>query len=1008
MCKLLSVILCVYNTEQYLRTAIDSILANTYKNIEIIVVNDGSSGKFEDIVLFYKNNKKIKFVYHKNNMGLFRARITGYKNSKGEYIAFMDPDDTVSIDWYRALIKKLESENADMVIGDFNLHYDNRESFYARSIIRKSNILLSGKEVQDTFFQQAGLDYSWHVIWNKVYTKKLIKNAITFLDTIEDHIVMCEDVLFSCIFYMKAKKVTNIHYNYYYYNKSINSSTNDYKNYKKHVDSIIKVFFHIKKIFYLDKEMCKYKKYIELWEDRLLYSWKNVSNKNTFAVSYIKSKMNNPNRTFNKAKEEYYYCQENITQNYYENIKKSIVSCDIISFDIFDTLLVRPFWLPSDLFCFLEEYVNKRVGSIDNLHFKSIRIEAEKNERHKSYFKKNNQEISLDDIYEQIGSMTCFDQSLLDEIKAKEIELELKYLSIRKSGYELYSMAKHIGKKIIFTSDMYLPREVLQAVLKKNGYSDYDDIFVSSELKFTKYSGELYRYIIKKYEGCTIVHIGDNYHSDVDIPRKLGIVCHHLPRAVDVLDGKNTFAYSGTFFSSLLKKPFGLIRTDVAYAFLGFRCALAIIANRIFDNPFALDTTDSDFNCDTDKIGYSILGMYILGNCISILKFKHEYNTFIFYARNGYLVKKAFDLIINSLGIEVNSKYACFSRKASLPLFVQKKEDIYSLIKFFGKHDSIEFVLQCLSPLSKYSLDDSIIITKQHIDYDISEQKNFIKFLTFFANNLYSQKNACLYKRNVGIYFDKICIGKCLSYDVGYSFRGDYLLRKIYGYNITPSVVHIIGQDAVIRTSTLNINSYEIINYTPLVTGMVRETICSECGPSCIGYDNEGTPIKESFLQDLPSHSEILNMQNAAIQFINDFLVLFSDKFDLLCSRPFDFILPFEIYNIYSKFKDRKWAEIFYFEDLLGEGTFLNMLDFWNRQTAPIQYSSNISNNCIHHIINLSFKQKLFKVFIKKDRDFIKYYSYKLLLKISSGKIKKRALSRMHFYRAVLLGKYSN
>ena len=75
MYKLLSVIIPVYNTEQYIKNALDSVLKNTYCNIKKVVVNDGSYGNFEDIVSSYKENSKVKFVYHEKNKGLLLCYI---------------------------------------------------------------------------------------------------------------------------------------------------------------------------------------------------------------------------------------------------------------------------------------------------------------------------------------------------------------------------------------------------------------------------------------------------------------------------------------------------------------------------------------------------------------------------------------------------------------------------------------------------------------------------------------------------------------------------------------------------------------------------------------------------------------------------------------------------------------------------------------------------------------------------------------------------------------------
>lgn len=996
MSKLLSVIIPVYNSERYLEKAINSALKSTYNNIEIIVINDGSLGNFEEVVSLYQNNSKIRFIYHEKNRGLFRARITGIQQSNGDYIAFLDSDDWVSVDWYRSLIEKLESTEADMVIGDFNLHYADKDTFFSRSILRKTDINLVGKEVQDTFFQQAGLDYSWHIGCNKVYTRHLITQAIKMLDSIDDHIVMCEDVLFSCIFYTLAQKVTNCHNNYYFYNKDVNSFTVDINNAAKHVDSIVNVFNKIRALLSSNKKMDEYTHYINLWQDRVLYFWKNASKDNIKVHRYIESKMLNKNFDYNNDKELYYYHEENVSQYKFEEIKEKIIKCDVISFDVFDTLLLRPFLSPTDLFSILEDYVNKRLKTIDSIHFKTIRIEAEIDARRSALlFNKNNQEITLDDIYEKIASITNFDKKILEEIKAREIELELRYLYRRHSGYELYSMAKHLGKKIIITSDMYLSKDVIQTALIKNGYTDIDAFFVSSEFNLTKDHGELYKYIKQIYPNKHILHGGDNYHSDVEMPKKFGIDSFHLPKAVDLLEGKIPNVYSGTFFSFLHNNAFGMIKMETAYKFLGFRCALALIANRLFDNPFVTLSSDSDFNGDTVKIGYSILGMYTLANCLNLKDHSPKYDTILFYARDGFLIKKAFDHVINVFNLPIRSEYCHISRKSVIPLFISKPEDLYSLIEFFGRHDSLEDVLKVLTSISKYDYMKSLKVLKKLINFDISNHIGWTKFLTIFAENLYSQEKVDAYHVAAQKYFSKICVGKCASFDVGYSFRSDYLLKKRYGYDITPYVVHINDEYPFMRAENANMRWHSILNYTPIVSGSFRETCISELGPSCLGYSDAGIPIMEEYTADAPSCFELRSLHNAAEQFVIDYLAFFSDQFHLMRVRYFDLCFPFEIFNTQARASDRGWIKNITFEDDLCSGSKINLLDFWNRQTTCLtpQYK-----NCV--------TKQTKKIFFEMNKFFMKYYLYKMLSKVFSGKRRKKFMSRKDHYKS-LISKFS-
>lgn len=177
--------------------------------------------------------------------------------------------------------------------------------------------------------------------------------------------------------------------------------------------------------------------------------------------------------------------------NIYEEIKKH----DIISFDIFDTLLVRPYAKPTDLFRHMEK-LYKIKGFYKN------RIRAEESSRYKHI---DFEDITLEQIYEEI-------EDKYKPFKEKEMELEEKILTVHKENKKLYDYALNIGKKIIIASDMYLPKDFIEKILIKNGYTNYHKIYLSSDLKLSKASGNLYKYIIDdlNIKPSSMLHIGDN------------------------------------------------------------------------------------------------------------------------------------------------------------------------------------------------------------------------------------------------------------------------------------------------------------------------------------------------------------------------------------------------------------------------------------------------------------------------------------------------------------------
>lgn len=115
---LVSVVVPVYNVEKYLERCVDSLLKQTYQNLEIILVDDGSTdGSLKIMEKYAQEDDRIHLVQHEKNRGLFQARITGSEAAHGKYIAFVDSDDYVSLDYYRLLVRQAQNTGADIVIG---------------------------------------------------------------------------------------------------------------------------------------------------------------------------------------------------------------------------------------------------------------------------------------------------------------------------------------------------------------------------------------------------------------------------------------------------------------------------------------------------------------------------------------------------------------------------------------------------------------------------------------------------------------------------------------------------------------------------------------------------------------------------------------------------------------------------------------------------------------------------------------------------------------------------
>ena len=168
----ISIIVPIYNTEKYLSKCIESIQNQTYKNLEIILVNDGSTDHSLQICHKYALNDQRIIVIDKENRGISSARNSGLDIASGDYIGFVDSDDYISKDMYQYLLKASLKQNADIVECGF---YRVDESYKIISSHPLKNKIIIGSYVCSKSYAQR--KNASTVNWNKLYQKKIFDNT---------------------------------------------------------------------------------------------------------------------------------------------------------------------------------------------------------------------------------------------------------------------------------------------------------------------------------------------------------------------------------------------------------------------------------------------------------------------------------------------------------------------------------------------------------------------------------------------------------------------------------------------------------------------------------------------------------------------------------------------------------------------------------------------------------------------------------------------------------------
>lgn len=307
--------------------------------------------------------------------------------------------------------------------------------------------------------------------------------------------------------------------------------------------------------------------------------------------------------------------------------KEIVEDAHVVSFDVFDTLLRRPFAKPTDLFLLIEKHYN-----IKGFHKKRIQAERKARRHHPQQA-----DVTIEQIYNEL-SQRYF------PLKEKELELERLLLKPKTDGMRIYKEAVKQGKTVIAISDMYLPQPFIEQVLKNNGYTQISHVFVSNQENCCKGNGQLYKVAMKRLNlrADELVHIGDNLESDVIAPSKLGIRAFHRPKDIDLFFND----LSKTKYLCLYKKIKGL---DIS------------VLISIFSQHKEKENNASAYT----ELGYHLGGALAVGYCMHIHKVAKERGNdgILFVSRDGYTLQKVYEKLYHN---DIPSYYVYASRKIIL------------------------------------------------------------------------------------------------------------------------------------------------------------------------------------------------------------------------------------------------------------------------------------------------------------------------------------------------------
>lgn len=361
---------------------------------------------------------------------------------------------------------------------------------------------------------------------------------------------------------------------------------------------------------------------------------------------------------------------------------RAVLDHELISFDVFDTLLVRPFSKPAHLFALMQDDVDQLLGKSSPTCFMTERVFAEVDIARKI---SRLEDVTLDEIYEALSEHLGISDETAEAIKRLEIETEIRLIKPREFVKKIVEFAALCEKKIILASDMYLPGEEIRRLLKGAGYAAHYELYLSCELMKTKSTGTLFDYILQK-EGVTpnkVLHIGDNRHADIAMARSKGIRALYTPKPMD------RFLQYPVFRRNFAKSINVSTTRDYWHNFMPNSVVAGLFANRLGENPYDIHRTfdgQPDYqsvSCGSARrLGY-FFGPMFLGFTnwvISKLKFASVEHV-LFLSRDGHLPFLIYQKIRETDRSLPPASYIYCSRRLLGLASIRDKDDIFEVLR---------------------------------------------------------------------------------------------------------------------------------------------------------------------------------------------------------------------------------------------------------------------------------------------------------------------------------------
>ncbi len=550
-----------------------------------------------------------------------------------------------------------------------------------------------------------------------------------------------------------------------------------------------------------------------------------------------------------------------------EGVAKNLLKYDVISFDIFDTLIFRPFSNPRNMASIIGQ-------DIDTMFFNETRFNAEMRAREKATEQWGVREANIYEIYEEFCKMNGKKNS--KELAEKEFEFELDFCYQNTYMKKIWDILKANNKKIVVITDMYMSEEMIKKILEKNGFGDYDNLFVSCEYRKNKYTGGLFIEANKVIGDLSKVHIGDNISADVRASRKYGF---------DSILYENVNKFK-TVDSYIMSAPL-----DLQTSYIGVINAYLNNGNKNYSTLY--------------KYGFVVGGYYILGfiSWLNTMAKKDNIDKYLFLSRDGRIYHKGMKKHFPNVG----SEYVLWSRFVSTKLYFEKSPELF-IKRFIQNKKSVSKVGDLLkeldlefliSDLKDYKLEEETLLVKGTKDL-------FIKLLMSNYDEIVNKYNE---ESNIAkeYYVNKIGNAKTIGVvDVGWQGSGGAILKwlieekwqldcKVTCYNAAylqnnSKINFGLLQNGILKTYLFSSNENrdnfrKMLSQDKGLLIYIFELFTQDTTPSFKGFMEDGKKCFSFSEPEVDNYDSYREIQEGILDFIDEYMRHFKG-YDLYMNIP--------------------------------------------------------------------------------------------------------------------------